>query len=171
MFSFVIIFAVSGRKEAKDYIKSFAKGVKFNTFVMMVGLFFIQNTIKSADSLINGFSGVFANSQGIILALAIFVFAVIISVTTGLSYTAMGIIMPMLMALNLSLTQITIFGFFVFASSFCGYFFSPLHLCQLLTIQTMGCSPKSVYKEYLKLMPCLVLFAFGLFFVYQMILL
>lgn len=171
MFSFVIIFAISGRTDAKDYIKSFAKGVKFNTFVMMVGLFFIQNTIKSADSLINGFAGVFANSQGIILALAIFAFAVIISVTTGLSYTAMGIIMPMLMALNLSLTQITIFGFFVFASSFCGYFFSPLHLCQLLTIQTMGCSPKSVYKEYLKLMPCLVLFAFGLFFIYQAVLL
>ena len=171
LFSFVIIFAISGRTDAKDYIASFAKGIKFNTFVMMVGLFFIQNTIKSADSLINGFSAVFAGSQGMVLALAIFVFAVIISVTTGLSYTAMGIIMPMLMALNLSLTQITIFGFFVFASSFCGYFFSPLHLCQLLTIQTMGCSPKSVYKEYAKLMPCLVLFAFGLFFIYQAVLL
>ena len=171
LFSFVLIFLISGRGDAKGYISSLASGIKVNTFVMMVGLFFIQNTIKTADVLINGFSGIFAESQGIVLALAIFAFSLIISVTTGLSYTSMGIIMPMLMALNLSLTQITIFGFFVFASSFCGYFFSPLHLCQLLTIQTMGCSAKSVYKEYAKLMPCLVLFAFGLFFIYQAVLL
>lgn len=171
LLSFVIIFAISGRKDIKDYFTSFAKGIKFNTFVMMVGLFFIQNTIKSADGLISGFSAIFAESQGFILALAIFVFAVIISLTTGLSYTAMGIIMPMLMALNLSITQITIFGFFVFASSFCGYFFSPLHLCQLLTIQTMGCKPKGVYKEYAKLMPCMVVYAFALFFIYQAVLL
>ncbi|MBQ7283900.1 MAG: DUF401 family protein, partial [Oscillospiraceae bacterium] len=171
LLSFVIIFAICGRKDAKDYVLTFAKGLKFNTFVMMVGLFFIQNTIKSADSLINGFSAIFAGSQGIVLAVAIFVFAVIISVTTGLSYTSMGIIMPILMALNLSITEITIFGFFVFASSFCGYFFSPLHLCQLLTIQTMGCSPKGVYKEYAKLMPCLVIYAFALFFIYQAVLL
>ena len=171
LFAFVIIFAISGKTEPGEYIRCFAKGIKFDTFVMMVGLFFVQNTIKTADVLINGFSGIFANSQGVILALAIFAFSVIIAVTTGLSYTSMGIIMPMLMALDISLTQTAIFGFFVFASSFCGYFFSPLHLCQLLTIQTMGCSPKAVYKEYAKLMPCLVIFAFGLFFAYQAILL
>ena len=123
LFSFVVIYLICGRKDTKGYFSAIFEGLKFNTFVMMVGLFFVQNTIKSADSLINGFSAVFANSQGIVLAMAIFVFAAIIAVTTGLSYTCMGIIMPMLMALNLSITELTIFGFFTFASSFCGYFF------------------------------------------------
>ena len=171
LLSFVIIFVLCGRNDAKGYFEAFRKGIKPGTFVMMVGLFFIQNTIKNADTLIVWFGEIFAGSQGIVLALAIFAFAVILSVTTGLSYTAIGVIMPMVLSLGLSATHIAIFAFFVFTSSFCGYFFSPLHLCQLLTIQTVGCPAKGVYKEYSKLMPCLVVYAFALFFVYQWILL
>ena len=167
IFSFVIIFLLCGRNDAKGYFETFTKGIKPSTFVMMVGLFFIQNTIKSADGLIVWFGDIFAGSQGLLLAGAIFVFAVLLSVTTGLSYTAIGVIMPMILSLNLSVTHLAIFAFFVYASSFCGYFFSPLHLCQLLTIQTVGCPVKDVYKEYAKLIPCLVVYAFALFFVYQ----
>jgi len=169
--SFVIIFALCGKNDAKGYFEALKKGIKPSTFVMMVGLFFIQNTIKNADGLIVWFGDIFANSQGFVLAIAIFAFAVILSVTTGLSYTAIGVIMPMVLSLGLTQTHIAIFAFFVFASSFCGYFFSPLHLCQLLTIQTVGCPSKDVYREYAKLMPCLVVYAFALFFVYQWILL
>ena len=166
--SFVIIFLLCGRNDAKGYFEAFRKGLKLNTFIMMAGLFFIQNTIKNADSLILWFGDIFANSQGIVLALAIFAFAVVLSVTTGLSYTAVGVIM---LSLGLSATHISIFAFFTYACSFCGYFFSPLHLCQLLTIQTVGCPSKDVYREYAKLMPCLVVYTFALFFVYQWILL
>lgn len=171
LFSFVIIFLLCGKNDAKGYFETFGKGIKPSTFVMMVGLFFVQNTIKNADSLIVWFGDIFAGSQGLVLAVAIFLFAVILSVTTGLSYTAIGVIMPMVLSLGLSAEHIAIFAFFVFTSSFCGYFFSPLHLCQLLTIQTVGCPMKAVYKEYAKLMPCLVVYAFSLFFVYQWILL
>ena len=171
LLSFVIIFVLCGINDTKGYFEAFKKGFKPSTFVMMTGLFFVQNTIKSADGLILWFGEIFANSQGMVLALAIFVFAVILSVTTGLSYTAVGVIMPMILSLGLSDVHISIFAFFVYACSFCGYFFSPLHLCQLLTIQTMGCPSKDVYREYAKLMPCLVVYAFALFFVYQWVLL
>ena len=169
--SFVIIFLISGRKDAKGYVKTFKKGIKINTFVMMVGLFFIQNTIKSADTLINGFSHIFVNNQGIVLALAIFAFAILISVTTGLSYPAIGVIMPMVASLGLGTTELTVYASFVFVCTFIGYFFSPLHLCQLLTMQSMGCQHKTVYKEYAKLIPVVSVCAFVLFFAYQAILL
>lgn len=169
--SFGIIYLISGRGDTKGYFETFKKGLKINTFIMMVGLFFIQNTIKSADTLINGFSHIFVNSQGIVLALAIFAFALLISVTTGLSYPATGVIMPMIASLGLGTTQLTVYAFFVFCCTFIGYFFSPLHLCQLLTIQSMGCKPKNVYKEYAKLIPTVSVCAFVLFFVYQWILL
>lgn len=169
LLSFVIIFLLCGRNDVKGYFEAFKKGIKPSTFVMMVGLFFIQNTIKSADSLILWFADIFAGSQGFVLAAAIFVFAVILSVTTGLSYTAIGVIMPMVVSLGLAVEHVAIFAFFVFTSSFCGYFFSPLHLCQLLTIQTVGCPAKGVYKEYAKLIPCLIIYTFVLFFAYQAI--
>ena len=167
LLSFVIMFAICARGNAKEYFETFRSGLKLNTFIMMTGLFFIQNTIKSADSLILWFGDIFAGSRGMVLALAIFAFAVILSVTTGLSYTAIGVIMPMVLSLGLSANHIAIFAFFVFTSSFCGYFFSPLHLCQLLTIQTIGCPSKDVYREYSKLIPCLVIYTFALFFIYQ----
>lgn len=171
LLSFVIIFLVSGRTDTKGYFETFKKGIKVNTFVMMVGLFFIQNTIKSADTLINGFSHIFVNNHGIVLALAIFAFAMLISVTTGLSYPAIGVIMPMIASLGLGTTELTIYASFVFVCTFIGYFFSPLHLCQLLTMQAMGCQPKTVYKEYAKLIPVVSVCAFVLFFAYQAILL
>lgn len=171
LLSFVIIFVLCGIKDTKGYLEAFKQGFKPSTFVMMTGLFFVQNTIKSADSLILWFGEIFANTQGMTLALAIFAFAAILAVTTGLSYTAVGVIMPMILSLGLSQTHIAIFAFFVYACSFCGYFFSPLHLCQLLTIQTMGCPTKDVYREYAKLMPCLVVYTFALFFIYQWVLL
>jgi hypothetical protein len=171
LLSFVIIFLLCGIKDTKGYFEAFKQGFKPSTFVMMTGLFFVQNTIKSADSLILWFGEIFANTQGMTLALAIFAFAAILAVTTGLSYTAVGVIMPMILSLGLSQTHIAIFAFFVYACSFCGYFFSPLHLCQLLTIQTMGCPTKDVYREYAKLMPCLVVYTFALFFIYQWVLL
>ena len=171
LLSFAIIFIICGRKDVTGYFTTFKKGLKINTFIMMVGLFFIQNTIKSADTLINGFSHIFVNNHGIVLALAIFAFALLISVTTGLSYPAIGVIMPMIASLGLGTTELTIYAFFVFVCTFIGYFFSPLHLCQLLTMQAMGCQPKNVYKEYAKLIPLVSVSAFVLFFVYQIILL
>ncbi|MBQ9845657.1 MAG: DUF401 family protein [Oscillospiraceae bacterium] len=171
LLGFVIIFLISGRGDAKGYFETFKNGLKAKTFIMMVGLFFIQNTIKSADTLINGFSHIFVNSQGIVLALAIYAFALLIAVTTGLSYPAIGVIMPMIASLGLGTTQLTVYAFFVFCCTFIGYFFSPLHLCQLLTMQAMGCQPKNVYREYAKLIPAVSVCAFVLFFAYQWILL
>ena len=171
LLAFVIIFVLCGRNDVKGYFDTFKGGLKAKTFVMMVGLFFIQNTIKSADTLINGFSDIFLNSHGIVLALAIFGFALLIAVTTGLSYPAIGVIMPMIASLGLGTTELTIYAFFVFCCTFIGYFFSPLHLCQLLTMQAMGCKPKNVYKEYAKLIPAVSVSAFVLFFVYRAVLL
>ena len=43
--SFVIIFALCGKKDAKGYFEALKKGIKPSTFVMIVGLFFILITI------------------------------------------------------------------------------------------------------------------------------
>ena len=53
--------------------------------------------------------------------------------------------------------------------SFLGYYFSPFHLCQLLTVKAMGCSSGSVYKEHMKMMPVLSVAAIALFLAYRMI--
>lgn len=44
-----------------------------------------------------------------------------------------------------------LYTFFVFIWSFMGYYYSPLHLCQLLTVKYMGCAIWPVYKEHLKI--------------------
>ena len=61
--------------------------------------------------------------------------------------------------------------FFVFIWSFMGYYYSPLHLCQLLTIKYMGCATWPVYKEHLKIIPWLFVSSYLLFYLYQWILL
>jgi len=52
-----------------------------------------------------------------------------------------------------------------------GYYYSPLHLCQLLTVKYMGCATWPVYKEHLKIIPWLFVSSYLLFYLYQWILL
>ena len=65
----------------------------------------------------------------------------------------------------------SLYTFFVFIWSFMGYYYSPLHLCQLLTVKYMGCATWPVYKEHLKIIPWLFVSSYLLFYLYQWILL
>ena len=89
----------------------------------------------------------------------------------GIKPGAIGIILPLVATLPMDPTLKLLYTFFVFIWSFMGYYYSPLHLCQLLTIKYMGCATWPVYKEHLKIIPWLFVSSYLLFYLYQWILL
>ncbi len=165
--SLVIILLFWGRKDVKTYGKVAYKGFSLSTAAMLVGVYFVQNTVKSLDQVMDGVGALFNSASGFSVLLLIAAAAVVFGLTTGLSMVPLGIIMPMVVNLPLSENAKLIYCFFIFVWSFLGYFFSPLHMCQLLTVKHMGCGNGPVYREYSKLIPCLAVYSFVLFYLYS----
>lgn len=166
MLSLVIILLLWGRKDVKDYAKTAYKGISINTFTMLVGVYFVQNTVKSLDQVMDGVATLFNNASGFSVLLVIAAAAVLFGLSTGLSMVPLGIILPLINNLPLSANAKLVYCFFIFVWSFLGYYFSPLHMCHLLTVKHVGCGNGKVYKEYSKLIPCLAVYSFALFYLY-----
>ncbi|MEG1862793.1 MAG: DUF401 family protein [Oscillospiraceae bacterium] len=165
--SVVIVLLFWGKKDIKDFCQVAYKGLSFGTFTMMIGVYFIQNSIKSLDMVMSGFVDLFNNASGVSILLVIAAASILFGITTGLSMVPLGVILPLINNLPISVNAKLVYCFFVFVWSFLGYYFSPLHLCQLLTIKHVGCGTGPVYKEYMKLIPCLAVYSFILFYAYQ----
>jgi len=166
MLSLVIILVLWGLKDIKDYAVTAYKGISPSTFTMLVGVYFVQNTIQSLDQVMSGFATLFANASGFSILLVVAFAAVLFGLTTGLSMVPLGIILPLINSLPLAANAKLVYSFFVYIWSFLGYFFSPLHMCQLLTVKHVGCGNGPVYREYSKLIPCLAVYSFVLFYLY-----
>ena len=165
--SLVIVLLFWGRKDIKEFFQVAFKGLSFGTFTMMIGVYFVQNSIKSLDMVMSGFVSLFNNASGVSILLVIAAASILFGVTTGLSMVPLGVILPLISSLPISVSAKLVYCFFVFVWSFLGYYFSPLHLCQLLTVKHVGCGTGPVYKQYIKLMPCLAVYSFALFYLYQ----
>lgn len=170
MISLLIIFLLWGRDDVKTYVKTAWKGISPSTFWMLVGVYFVQNTVKSLDQVMYGVTVLFNSASGFSILLVIAAASVLFGLTTGLSMVPLGIILPLISSLPLSGNAKLCYCSFIFIWSFLGYFFSPLHMCQLLTVKYVGCSNDAVYRQYMKLIPCLALYSFLLFYLYSFIL-
>ena len=71
-------------------------------------------------------------------------------------------------AMELPVMTQTIYAIYILLWSFLGYYFSPFHLCQLLSIKYIGCETKSVYRQHVKMMPVLCVAGVVIFLVYHM---
>lgn len=169
--SLALIFAGWGREDVKTYARTFCQGFSSKTFVMMLGIYFIQNTVQNLTGIMTAFQIMFMQSSGFNVLLVVAGTALLFGFTTGLSYIPLGILVPLLTGLHLPPAEELLYCVFIYTWSFNGYFFSPLHLCQVLTLQQMNCSVSALDKSYLPLMIEMSVAPFVIFALYRMILL
>jgi len=131
-----------------------ARAFSFNVLYALVGVYLIQGIIERMESLTSFLTLVFMNPDTVMLG--IIVTAVFFGTTTGFPPTALGVILPILGTLPLSGNMLLLYCHFAFIWSFVGYFFSPLHLCQLFTCEYLKVRMLDLYKEYWKFFVSLV---------------
>ncbi len=165
----VLTFFLIG-KDKKDFLQHSWKGISFSTLGMLIGVYFVQNLVKNLDQVIGAINTAFVTSSGFTILLIVAATAVLFGLTTGLSLVPMGIILPLVATLPLSYEMRLLYTFFVFAWSFLGYYYSPLHLCQLLTVKYMNVTSGEMYREHAKMVPYLMTVSFVLFYLYQFLL-
>lgn len=139
----------------KSIIKDFIKGINLNVFLTIMGVYLIQGTIgnfpefnKMLESLLSNPNTLIASMIGI---------SAIFGLATGFQPAALGVIIPVIGSMAISLSRMTVLAHIAFVWSFVGYFFSPLHLCQLFTVEYMKVKNSEVYKMYFRFIVILVI--------------
>lgn len=151
LFNFLLVYLMN---PTKTFISDVISGVNFRVFLTMVGVYLIQGTIGQLSDFNSMLVSLLQNQSTLIIS--IIGIAAIFGLSTGYQPTSLGVILPVLATLPLSVTRMAALGHIVYVWSFVGYFFSPLHLCQLFTIEYMCIDNGVVYKRYKKFIIALV---------------
>lgn len=157
-------------KDKSEYLSSAIAGFGIDTLLMLVGVYFMQNVVKNLDYVMSSVGGLLVGQSILGFILIVPLIGLAFGLSTGISMVPLGILLPFIAGMNLPGMTQTVYAFYILAWSFLGYYFSPFHLCQLLTIKAMGCDSSDVYKQHMRMMPVLAIGSVVLFFIYKMIL-
>lgn len=133
-----------------DAVRAF----NFNVLYALIGVYLIQGIIGRMESLTSFLTAILINQNTVMLGIVVTSF--FFGITTGFSPTALGVVLPILVTLPLSDNMLLLYCHFTFSWAFIGYFFSPLHLCQLFTCEYLQVSMIDLYKGYWKFFISLV---------------
>lgn len=156
-------------KDKSNYLPTVVKGIGIDTVLMLVGVYYMQNIVKSLDVVMASVGSVLVGQSIIGFMVIVPIVGLAFGLSTGLSLVPMGILLPFVAAMDLPVMTQTVYAIYILLWSFLGYYFSPFHLCQLLSIKYMGCETKSVYRQHVKMMPFLCAAGVVIFLVYNMI--
>ncbi len=157
-------------KDKSQYVQTAVKGISISNVIMLSGVYFLQNIIQQLDAVIGSVSTIFQGDSIMGILIIVPIVAVTFGIVTGLSMVPLGILLPLVALLPVSIMAKTVYAFYILCCSFLGYYYSPFHLCQLLSCKYVGCSNSEIYKDHLRMLPILMAGALTLFLAYNMIL-
>lgn len=157
--------------DKEDFSKILVKSINWNTVLSVTAILIIKEIILNMDDLLKIFNNMFNASNNILSMMIIFfISSFFFGYITGNQTAALAIILPMISQLHLTDNMLYIYTYFAYGSTFMGYFFSPIHLCQAFTLEHMGVSTEELYKEYRLYMPTLLFILIISVFVFKLIL-
>lgn len=148
---------------SRHFLADSAKAFNFHVLYALIGVYLIQGIVGQMSVLTTTLASILASPETVLLGIVGISF--FFGITTGFQPTALGIILPILSGLALSSGRLLIFTHFTFTWAFIGYYFSPLHLCQLFTCTFMGVKTSDLYKAYWKFFLALVAILIANYFI------
>lgn len=165
--SIIIVYFLSDKK---NFFKITFDSISWTTLLTIAAVLIIKDMILNMEGLLAVFNSMFNGSNGFISMLIIFfISSIFFGFITGNIVGALAIVLPMVSQLDLTENMLYIYTFFVYGSSFLGYYFSPLHLCQVFTLDIMGVTTGELYKEYRVYAPTILILLIIAVFVLKMI--
>lgn len=144
--SILIVYLLSDKKE---FLLITYKSISWEILLSIIGVLIIKNMILNMDELLLFFNNIFdTNSSFLSIFVVFFISSIFFSFITGNNMGALAIVLPMLYQLNVNEGILYIYAYSIYVSSFIGYFFSPLHLCQVFTLNIMNVSAGKLYEDY-----------------------
>ena len=135
--------------DRKDFLKNLAASYNLKLTIMIVGIYFFQNVIKNMAELQQLVYQLLTNGSEVVFMAVIALAAVLFGLASGLMYTSLGILAPIIVSVSGGGMPLLVNMFYVFCWSYIGYVFSPLHMCQILSDQECGCTIGERYRTYI----------------------
>lgn len=129
------------------------KKVNYKMLLVIIAALFFKACISSVSEIGDAMRNLTAS--GLPVEVIIILITLLTSFPTGSIQTAAAIIVPLLASFTADPTQLALYVGLTLCSSIFGYYFSPVHMCQLLTIEYFGTDLKSLLKEYRIFIPML----------------
>ncbi|HKL42020.1 MAG TPA: DUF401 family protein [Clostridia bacterium] len=137
--------------ERKNVLKLIPKGISIKMLLAIFGIMYFKNIVGSLDAL-NATLNSFINS-GFPIEVIIFLSAALISYTLASTQPGIAILFPLILPLASTMDMKLLYGMFIYVSAFMFYYASPLHMCQVLTLEYFDVSIKKLYKNYKVILP------------------
>ncbi len=147
-----LINRISHPKDIKNY---FLKGFDFKIAMAIVGVMVFKEIVQESGFVISIVSDLV--DGGVSLNLLLVIMPMFVAMATGNSMAAIAIILPILLPLLPAAPQSVPLLSMLYISATFGYFFSPLHLCLLLTNEYFRTEYTQIYRYAIP--PMLAMFA------------
>lgn len=168
VFSGLLVFLLSDKKDFLGWLgRSFNKGLA----VMIVSVYFFQNIVGDMEGLLALFGALISGHSSLVFMVMVALVGLVFGLATGLMYLPLGVLIPIVMNAPHSGEMAQLIDlFYVFCWCFLGYFFSPIHLCQLLSDKEVGCTVGERYRTYLPMMLIVPVIPVALYLAYTFLL-
>lgn len=137
--------------QRKNVFKLIPKGISLKMLLAIFGIMYFKNIVGSLDAL-NMTLNHFINS-GFPIEMIILFSAALISYTLASTQPGIAILFPLILPLASTMDMKLLYGMFIYVSAFMFYYASPLHMCQVLTLEYFDVSIKKLYKNYKIILP------------------
>lgn len=159
------VFFLGGKH---DFGQQVVKSFNVNLALLIIGVYFFQNIVGELDALLLLFERLASNQSNLMFLITVAVIGTIFGLATGLMYLPLGVLVPIICQASYgSEMDMMVHLFYAFIWCFIGYYFSPIHLCQLLSDKETGCTPGERYRAYIPVMLLWPVFAVVLYAVYS----
>ncbi len=127
------------------------KGIKFPLIITILGIMLYKNTVNDIDEVLLFLNGLL--EKGLPIELLIIIAAGIICLPLASMNPGIAILYPMILPLAPTYETKLLYAMFIYTSAFVFYFISPLHLCQVLTLDYFKVKMNALYRQYLYVLP------------------
>lgn len=143
-------------KPKEDLITLVFGGIKAKTVLVVIAALFFKEVINHISEIGVALTGL--ADSGMPPELIVILVCVLTALPTGSNSTGVAIANPIAVSFATTPGQVLMYAAMTMAFSFMGYYFSPVHMCQLLTLEYFKSDFAELMKEYRIFMPALVLF-------------
>lgn len=145
-----VIIDLRGKREG-SYLIDAIKGIRLKMVVAILGIIYFKIVIDKMDGLDTILDGVLGN--GIPMELIILISCALISFPLASTQPSIAMLYPIILPLAGSYDLKLLYAMLIYTSGFMFYYISPLHLCQVLTLEYFDVKIKKLYKNYIIILP------------------
>lgn len=141
---------------------SIRKGVKPLMVLSVFGIMVFKSTLELFPDLYEQMGSIV--SMGIPIEFIIVLCTALLSFTLASIQPSVAILYPLILPMAIDEQTKLRLAMFIYTTGFVFYYISPLHLCQVLTVEYFNIDTKSLYKQYRLILPIVFVTMLGIYY-------